>query len=123
MKKKIAIPLENGLLCVYFGHCQTFAIVDVENDQITEIYETSPPGHVPGLVAKWVAQFGITDVIAGRMGKQAIKLFNQYNINVFVGAPTRPAKELVSDFLMNELSLVAYYCNHDVYTEFGNFEH
>jgi len=27
MNKIIAIPLENGVLCAHFGHCQTFAIV------------------------------------------------------------------------------------------------
>jgi len=32
--KKIAIPLENGRLCSHFGHCQQFAIVDVENNSI-----------------------------------------------------------------------------------------
>jgi predicted Fe-Mo cluster-binding NifX family protein len=37
MKKIIAIPLENGVLCAHFGHCQTFAIVNVENGTIKEI--------------------------------------------------------------------------------------
>lgn len=33
--KKIAIPLENGRLCSHFGHCEQFAIIDVENNTIT----------------------------------------------------------------------------------------
>ncbi|HOG69548.1 MAG TPA: NifB/NifX family molybdenum-iron cluster-binding protein, partial [Fibrobacteraceae bacterium] len=87
MKKIIAIPLENGVLCAHFGHCQTFAIVNVENGTIKEIKEVTPPDHVPGLYPKWIAQFGVTDVIAGGMGQQAIMLFNEQNINAFVGAP------------------------------------
>ncbi len=113
MNKKIAIPLENGVLCAHFGHCQTFAIVSVENNVITGIEEVIPPEHVPGLYPKWVASFGVTDVIAGGMGQQAIMLFNQQNINAFVGAPIKNAQELVADFLENKLQLNANYCNHD----------
>ncbi len=123
MNRKIAIPMENGVLCAHFGHCQTFAIVNVENNVITEVKEVVPPEHVPGLYPKWIAQFGVTDVIAGGMGQQAIILFNQQNINAFVGAPVKTAKELVTDFLANKLSLSANYCNHDKNHEHGSCQH
>ena len=123
MKKIIAIPLENGVLCAHFGHCEQFAIVNVENNVITEIKEVIPPEHIPGLYPRWVAEFGVTDVIAGGMGQQAILLFNQQNINAFVGAPVKPAKELVNDFLTNKLNLSANYCNHDEHSEYGNCKH
>jgi predicted Fe-Mo cluster-binding NifX family protein len=55
---------------------------------------------------------GATDVIAGGMGNQAVNLFNGFGINVFVGAPVRPAEELVRDFLDGKLSLNANYCDH-----------
>jgi predicted Fe-Mo cluster-binding NifX family protein len=113
MKKRIAIPLENGVLCAHFGHCQTFAIVQVSNDQIDSVEEFSPPEHVPGLYPRWVASFGVTDVIAGGMGHKAILLFNEQKINAYVGAPIKPAKELVEDFLADKLTLTANYCNHD----------
>jgi len=113
MNKCIAIPLENGVLCAHFGHCQTFAIVNIENDVIKEIKEVIPPEHVPGLYPKWVAEFGVTDVIAGGMGEHAINLFNEQKINAFVGAPQKSAKELVLDFIANKLNLSANYCNHD----------
>ncbi|BDX39419.1 hypothetical protein CYCD_27740 [Tenuifilaceae bacterium CYCD] len=123
MNKCIAIPLENGVLCSHFGHCQTFAIVNVENSVITSIRELTPPEHVPGLYPRWVAQFGVTDVIAGGMGQKAIELFNQQKINAFVGAPIKPAKELVNDFVANRLSLSANYCNHDESHEHGSCGH
>jgi predicted Fe-Mo cluster-binding NifX family protein len=119
MNKRIAIPMENGILCAHFGHCQTFAIVNVENSIITEIQELTPPEHVPGLYPKWVAQFGVTDVIAGGMGQKAISLFNAQNINAFVGAPMKAAKALVEDFIADKLSLSANYCNHDEHHEHG----
>ena len=113
MKKKIAIPMENGVLSAHFGHCQQFAIVDVENNQITSVTEVTPPEHVPGLYPRWVAEFGVTDVIGGGMGQKAIDLFHQQNINVFIGAPIKAPNELVREIIDNKLSLTANYCNHD----------
>jgi len=112
MDKRIAIPMENGKLCAHFGHCQYFAIVDVKGNVIETIDEITPPEHQPGLYPKWVAQHGVTEVIAGGMGQQAINLFNQQNINVFVGAPIKAADELVNDFIADKLSLKANYCDH-----------
>lgn len=113
MEKCIAVPMENGLLCAHFGHCETFAIVEVKDNKIIGIKEQTPPEHVPGLYPRWVAQFGVTDVIAGGMGQKAVDLFNEQKINVFAGAPEKAAKELVEDFLAGKLSLSANYCNHD----------
>jgi predicted Fe-Mo cluster-binding NifX family protein len=113
MNKVIAIPMENGQLCAHFGHCQYFAVVKVENSVITDVQEIIPPEHEPGLYPKWVASFGVTDVIVGGMGQQAITLFNQQNINAFVGAPMYDVQRLVEDFINDKLTLSANYCNHD----------
>lgn len=79
-----------------------------------------PPEHVPGLYPRWVAKFGVTDVIAGGMGQKAIHLFNEQNINTFVGAPVKTARELVEDFLANKLELTANYCDHKEHKPHGN---
>ena len=110
---RIAVPMENGVLCAHFGHCQTFSIVNVKNGKITDVQEVEPPEHAPGLYPGWIAQYGVTDIIAGGMGQKAIALLNQYNINAFVGAPVKPALELVTDFLADRLDLSANYCHHD----------
>jgi predicted Fe-Mo cluster-binding NifX family protein len=112
MNKRIAIPMENGELCAHFGHCQNFAIVDVAENQINSIMEVIPPEHQPGLYPGWISGYGVTDVIAGGMGQKAIQLFNERDINVFVGAPTKPARELVDEFLNNKLELQTNYCDH-----------
>jgi predicted Fe-Mo cluster-binding NifX family protein len=113
MNKRIAVPIENGVLCGHFGHCEEFAIVEVANGQITNIQRQTPPEHMPGLYPRWVAQFGVTDVIAGGMGGKAIALFNEQGINAFVGAPIASAESLVNDFIAGNLELNANYCNHD----------
>jgi predicted Fe-Mo cluster-binding NifX family protein len=113
MNKKIAIPMENGMLCAHFGHCGYFAIATVEGSQIKEIQEKTPPAHEPGVYPKWIASLGVTDVIAGGMGQKAIDLFNGQNINVLVGGPVKSAREIIEDFLAGHLSLSANYCDHD----------
>ena len=113
MNKKIAIPMENGVLCAHFGHCEYFAIVTVENNLITKFQKEVPPAHEPGLYPKWIASFDVTDVIAGGMGQKAIDLFNGQNINVFVGSPVEGAERIVEAFLAGTLSLNANYCDHD----------
>ena len=113
MNKCIAIPMGNGKLCAHFGHCEYFSIVTVENSQIVDIKELTPPEHVPGVYPRWVAQQGATDVIAGGMGQKAIDLFIAQNINAFVGAPQNDAKSIVEDFIADKLTLNANYCNHD----------
>lgn len=112
MTKKIAIPLENGILCAHFGHCRQFAIFEAEHGNIKNESFVTPPPHEPGLLPAWLAEKGITDVIAGGMGQRAIDLFNQQKINVFVGAQQKPAKELVKDLITDKLVAGANYCDH-----------
>jgi predicted Fe-Mo cluster-binding NifX family protein len=112
MNKRIAIPIENGKLCAHFGHCEKFALVDISDHSVISVEEIVPPEHQPGLYPRWIAGFGVTDVIGGGMGQQAISLFNQQRINVFVGAPIKGPKELVEDFLSGQLSLNVNYCDH-----------
>ncbi len=110
--KKIAIPVIDGLLNEHFGHCTHFAMFTVDNDEITKEEMVAAPPHQPGLLPPWLAEQGVTDVIAGGMGNRAIQLFNQHKVNVFVGAPMLPAKELVEGFLKETISFTANYCDH-----------
>ncbi len=112
MQKKIAVPLENRVLCPHFGHCENFAIITVDNGVAGAEIHVTPPEHQPGLYPRWIAQYGVTDVIAGGMGQRAIDLFKEQKINVFVGAPIQSAKELVQAFLDGSLKLESNYCDH-----------
>jgi predicted Fe-Mo cluster-binding NifX family protein len=112
MKRRIAVPLKNGLLCSHFGHCQQFALVDAETDIVSGVEIITSPPHEPGLLPGWLAEKGVTDVIAGGMGQRAKNLFNQQKINVFVGAPVKKASDLVTDLLNDNLVAGANYCDH-----------
>ena len=112
MKSTFAIPLENGVLCSHFGHCEQFAIIDVENNAIVSENLITPPPHEPGLLPGWLAERGVTDVIAGGMGQRALDLFAAQNIKVNVGAQAKSPNELVSDCLKNSLETGSNACDH-----------
>lgn len=109
---KIAIPVVNGQLNMHFGHTNRFFVYEIENGQIINEEELTPPPHEPGVFPEWLANMGVTDVIAGGMGQRAIELFNQNKINVFIGVPVKTPKELVLDFLSSTLETSDNSCDH-----------
>ena len=112
MKRRIAIPSSKGLLDEHFGHCKEFAIIDIEEETIVANGNVDAPPHQPGLLPPWLAEQGVTDVIAGGMGQRAIRIFNQHGVNVFVGAPKMSPLELVDGFIKDALTFNANYCDH-----------
>ena len=48
-KMRIAIPLTEGILAQHFGHCQQFAVIDVNSDSksIENQELLTPPAHEP----------------------------------------------------------------------------
>ena len=111
---KIAIPLAAGRLCMHFGHCEQFALVDVvENDgNAMQAALVTPPPHEPGLLPRWLHQQGVTLVIAGGMGHRAQQLFGQSGIKVVVGAPADTPDALVSTYLNGTLQCGGNTCDH-----------
>jgi predicted Fe-Mo cluster-binding NifX family protein len=113
MNKKIAVPVDaNGILDGHFGHCKFFEIITVEQNKIVSQEKVVPPPHEPGVLPKWLAEIGATDILAGGMGQKAIQIFNYNNVNVFVGAPQLPAVEIAKGFLNNTIEFNANYCDH-----------
>lgn len=110
--KKIAIPLEGGRLCSHFGHCEQFAVIEVDNEKITGTTLLTPPPHEPGLLPRWLAEKGITHIIAGGIGQRALDLFSAQKIEVSIGARPKPAEELVADFLNQKLETGNNLCDH-----------
>ena len=109
---KFAVPLAEGKLTAHFGHCQEFALVDVEEDAIKKKETLVPPPHEPGLLPKWLHEQGANVIIAGGMGARAIDLFVQNGIKVITGAPSLTPEELVQQYLDNSLQTGANACDH-----------
>ena len=55
MKEIIAIPTSKNYLCQHFGHCETFALFEIENKKITGEKFVNPPPHEPGVLPAWLA--------------------------------------------------------------------
>lgn len=113
MNQTIAIPVnDQGILDAHFGHCKFFILLHIQDKEIVSQEKVTPPPHEPGVLPRWLAEQGATDVIAGGMGQRAIQIFNQQGVNVFVGAPQRSAVELAEGFLKETISFAANYCDH-----------
>ena len=111
---KIAIPIVDGHLSAHFGHCQEFFIFDVdfEKKNITG-RETAPaPPHEPGLLPRWLAEKGVSVIIAGGMGARAQELFAERGISVAIGAPTGEPEALIESYMNDTLELGDNICDH-----------
>ena len=109
---KIAIPMANGRLTAHFGHCQEFALVEVEGNEISKKEMLVPPPHEPGVLPNWLHQLGADVIIAGGMGQRAVGLFQERGIKVVTGAPALTPEEIVNSYLNNTLMTGANLCDH-----------
>jgi ATP-binding protein involved in chromosome partitioning len=112
---KIAIPTANGWLCQHFGHCELFAIVEVDDTTrtITRTIYHVPPPHEPGVLPRWLhEEMEANVIIAGGMGMRAQQLFNEHNIEVIVGAGGGAPEELALAYLNGNLETGANACDH-----------
>ena len=111
---RIAIPLAGGKLSPHFGHCEGFALFDVDptEKKILRREEIVAPPHEPGLLPRWLAERGASVVITGGMGQRAQQLFAQHGISVVLGAPADVPERVVGDYLAGTLQLGNNVCDH-----------
>jgi ATP-binding protein involved in chromosome partitioning len=111
---KIALPVAKDLLCMHFGHCESFAVFDVDEKEKKIIASVSfgAPTHQPGLLPRWLADKGVKCVIAGGMGSRAITIFKENGIRVITGAPAETPARLIDDYLGGRLATGANVCDH-----------
>jgi ATP-binding protein involved in chromosome partitioning len=111
---KIAVPTAAGKLCAHFGHCEQFALFDVDADNKTILKTTMlvPPPHEPGLLPTWLQEQGADVIIAGGMGSQAQELFLGKGIRVVTGASQELPATVVADYLSGALKTGENVCDH-----------
>ena len=110
--QKIALPTDHDVLCPHFGKCYQFSVYEIKDNKIVSENALIPPPHEPGVLPAWLAENGVTDIIALGMGQRAIGLFNQHKINVFIGVPVKEPRELVLDYLNGMLETSDNTCDH-----------
>jgi len=110
---RIAIPLVQGKLSLHFGHCDQFAIFEVnDSKQVVSRNNETPPGHAPGVLPQWLGGMCVNVIIAGGMGQRAQQLFAQNGIEVVIGAQANTPEELVSAYLKGSLVTGDNICDH-----------
>ena len=111
---RIAMPLAAGKLCAHFGHCEEFALVDVDpaTKEVVALNIIAAPEHQPGLLPDWLAGQGAGAIIAGGMGSRAQTLFSEHGIKVIVGAAPDSPEALARQYIAGTLASGDNICDH-----------
>lgn len=111
---RYAVPVTGGRLAAHFGHCEEFALFDVvqETGEIVASEVVPSPGHQPGFLPGWLADQGVSAIIAGGMGPRAVGLFEENGVHVILGAPEDEPAEVMRAHLAGSLTLGENVCDH-----------
>ena len=111
---RIAVPLAQGKFSLHFGHCDEFAVfeVDKEDKRIINTEFIQPPAHEPGALPRWLSGLQVNTVIAGGMGQRAQMMLNDFDIDVLTGARGESAEVIVQDYLEDKLTVGDNICDH-----------
>ena len=110
---KLAVPIAQGRLAMHFGHCEQFAVIDIDDTgNVASRSDETPPPHEPGVLPVWLHSLGVTHVIAGGMGARAQNLFMSRGITVIVGASTESPEEIAKAFAVGTLESGDNICDH-----------
>ena len=111
---RYALPITDGKVSPHFGHCEQFALIDVDEAarKIVSKELAIPPEHQPGVFPAWLAEEGVNIVIAGGMGIRAQNLFIENRIEVIVGAVGDDPEKLILAHLNGTLATGDNVCDH-----------
>ena len=96
----------------HFGRCPEYTIVTVDNGRVQNSIVIPNPGHEPGFLPGYLAQLGISCIIAGGMGPRAQGLFREKGLETVVGV-SGYVDEVVKAYLAGNLQAGESLCDHD----------
>ena len=111
---RYAIPVTDGKVAAHFGHCSHFALFDVDDstNAIIKREVVQSPGHQPGFLPAWLAEDGVSVVIASGMGSRARAIFNENHIEVVIGVLSDDPEKAVLDYTKGDLATGDNICDH-----------
>lgn len=112
MKLKVAIPLRKKNYCMHFGESDEFVIYEIAGVNIISQNFEVPPPHDPGTYPIFLIDKGVTDIIAGGMGKRALAYFKNAGMNVHLGVRIKSPDELIHDLINQKLEVGINECSH-----------
>ena len=111
---KYAVPVSGGELSPHFAHCEHFAIFEIEEQgkKIINKENVTSPAHEPGLLPVWLAEKGVSVVIADGMGTRAQDIFQQHGITVVIGVLETDPEKAVLRHISGSLATGKNACDH-----------
>ncbi len=111
---RYAVPLVRGKLSLHFGHCQQFALIDTDREKgvILRKELVDPPAHEPGVLPAWLAEQGVSVVIAGGMGSRAQAAFQENRIETVIGVGEEDPEKAVLKCIEGTLAKGDNLCDH-----------
>lgn len=82
---RLAIATERQQVAQHFGHCSEYTLVESENGTVKGRSTIPCPAHEPCTLPSYLAELGVTCVVAGGMGARAQEGFARCGIQTFVG--------------------------------------
>lgn len=111
--KVIAFPTsDRTTVDGHFGHTKEFALYTIEGTEVKDVKFITPPPHEPGVLPRFLGEQGIDVIITGGMGRMAVNLFNQQDIDVILGA-NGTINQNLSEYIGGSLESTGSSCNHD----------
>ena len=102
MIKRIAIPIENGMLSDSFTNCDHYQIYKTEDNSIVS-KEIEKADQNELKLSEWISQKNITDIIAYKIEAGLIDSLAGQKINLFIGIPINTPDKIISDYLNGDL--------------------
>lgn len=111
---RFAVPMSDGMVATHFGHCEHFGLFDVDEArmEISRREVVTSPGHQPGLLPVWLAEQGVSVIIASGMGSRAQNLFGENHITVATNVLEGDPEKAILRYLRGTLEVGDDVCDH-----------
>lgn len=107
--RRIAVASTKGEVSGHFGHCESFMLFEVQDNQIVSEEAVPNPGHRRGFLPRFLHDLGVDVVVAGGMGSGAAEFLESSGTEVVTGV-TGPARTVVEAYLRGELQSSGVFC-------------
>ena len=109
--RKVAISTDGDDVAHHFGRCQAYTIVEIAEGAVRSRETVANPGHEPGFLPGYLAERGVTCIVAGGMGPRAQMLFDQHGIETIVGI-SGSVDDTLEALVRDELESGQSMCDH-----------
>ncbi len=107
---KISIPTDGNDVSAHFGRCPEFTIAEIKNNSAVNKQRIGNPGHSPGAIPQFLKENGVDCLICSGIGRRAIDLFLEYDIQVLQGVAGN-IDDVIDAYLNGTLEEGSSQCN------------